>query len=220
MAVELRPSSPSRLPPTTPAKIDVRPARPAPASVSPRSHHELQQLQLQLQDQDQQQHLAQQQQLLPITKSPTTTTPSNLRGDDSPQPALSLSISISRRDMEQLQQQRQEQDKQDQQDQQQPQPQQQQCPDARDPNGSRPSQTLRARPKKQLPAGCKIIKMVGEGAANAVFEFTLPNGRYLKHNNTRALPTPPLLFFFSFFFSYRILRRDVLTLCLIRQACF
>jgi hypothetical protein len=29
--------------------------------------------------------------------------------------------------------------------------------------------------------------MVGEGAANAVFEFTLPDGSYLKHQNTRLL---------------------------------
>lgn len=47
---------------------------------------------------------------------------------------------------------------------------------------------------KQLPRGCKITKMVGEGAANAVFEFTLPDGRYFKHQKTRMLLlSPPLL---------------------------
>lgn len=216
MALELRPSSPSRLPPTTPAKIDLRPARPAPASGSP---NDAPLGQLFLHEADQQQHHAQPQQLFPITKSPpaATTTPNHARGDDSPPTTVSLSFTITRRDMGQSQKRAQGQNQQDQQEQlpPQPQPQPRQLPDAREPNGSQPLEAKYTQPTEQLPAGCKIIKMVGEGAANAVFEFTLPDGSYLKHDNTRALPTPPLLFSF-FFFSYRILRRDVLTPSLIR----
>lgn len=38
---------------------------------------------------------------------------------------------------------------------------------------------------KSLPPGCKLGKMVGEGAANAVFEVHLPDGSQLTHQNTR-----------------------------------
>lgn len=41
---------------------------------------------------------------------------------------------------------------------------------------------------KTLPKGCKLGEMVGEGAANAVFEFQLPDGGYLYHQNTRTFP--------------------------------
>lgn len=174
MTLEVKPSSPSR-PPATPAKIDLRPAKPTSTSNSPRGQHD-QHVQLQLQQQTQQlqqQLQLQQPQLLPVARSPTT------RGDDSPLSALSLSLSLTRRDMDQLRQQ-----------QQQHQQQQLQQADARDSNG--PRDAHHPRPKKLLPAGCKIVKMVGEGAANAVFEFTLPNGGYLKHQNTRNYPPFPL----------------------------
>ena len=38
---------------------------------------------------------------------------------------------------------------------------------------------------RSLPKGCKLGNMVGEGAANAVFEFQLPDGSHLYHENTR-----------------------------------
>lgn len=43
-------------------------------------------------------------------------------------------------------------------------------------------------PRYTLPKGCKLGTMVGEGAANAVFEFQLPDGSYLYHQKTRTLP--------------------------------
>ena len=52
----------------------------------------------------------------------------------------------------------------------------------------------RDRSFKHLPKGCKLGKLVGEGAANAVFEFQLPDGSHLYHQNTRTLPPPPALF--------------------------
>lgn len=51
-------------------------------------------------------------------------------------------------------------------------------------------------PRYTLPRGCKLGDMVGEGAANAVFEFQLPDGTHLYHQKTRMLPPtflpPPL----------------------------
>lgn len=41
-------------------------------------------------------------------------------------------------------------------------------------------------PRYTLPKGCKLGSMVGEGAANAVFEFQLPDGTHLCHQNTRT----------------------------------
>lgn len=43
-------------------------------------------------------------------------------------------------------------------------------------------------PRYTLPKGCKLGGMVGEGAANAVFEFQLPDGSHLYHQKTRTLP--------------------------------
>ncbi|KAG9253308.1 inositol-pentakisphosphate 2-kinase-domain-containing protein [Emericellopsis atlantica] len=40
---------------------------------------------------------------------------------------------------------------------------------------------------KSLPKGCTLGKMVGEGAANAVFEFCLPDGSFLTHEGIRLL---------------------------------
>lgn len=45
-------------------------------------------------------------------------------------------------------------------------------------------------PRYTLPRGCRLGKMVGEGAANAVFEFQLPDGSHLYHQKTRMLPPP------------------------------
>lgn len=53
-------------------------------------------------------------------------------------------------------------------------------PDPADRNGDGPRFTL--------PRGCKLGAMVGEGAANAVFEFQLPDGGYLHHQKTRTSP--------------------------------
>ncbi|CAI6088817.1 unnamed protein product [Clonostachys chloroleuca] len=38
-----------------------------------------------------------------------------------------------------------------------------------------------------LPPGCKVGRLVGEGAANAVFELVLPDGSYLYHQTSRSL---------------------------------
>jgi inositol-pentakisphosphate 2-kinase len=154
-------------------------------SSSSRGQHD-QQLQLQLQPPSQLQ--IQQPQLLPIPKSP-------IRGDDSPHSALSLSLSLARKDMDQLRhhqhqqqnQQRQLQQLQQQQQQQRQPSRQHQHSASRNSNGPQPNGAQDPEPRKVLSAGCKIVKMVGEGAANAVFEFTLPSGGHLHHQDTRLL---------------------------------
>lgn len=57
--------------------------------------------------------------------------------------------------------------------------------DPTDPSASR------AHSVKALPSGCKLVGLVGEGAANAVFEFQLPDGGYLYHGNTSKLTLTP-----------------------------
>jgi hypothetical protein len=65
-----------------------------------------------------------------------------------------------------------------------------------------PSNTMDEKHKlptfRKLPAGCKLGVLVGEGAANVVFEFFLPDGSFMRHRNSRKIflprlyPSPPL----------------------------
>jgi len=49
-----------------------------------------------------------------------------------------------------------------------------------------PAEKIGEGPRFTLPKGCKLGGMVGEGAANAVFEFQLPDGGHLYHQKTRT----------------------------------